>query len=1021
MYAQLYTKTVYSLLKSCLKIDDYIEFAKMNNIESLAITDEANVYGLIKFYKACTESNIKPVLGITVFIDTNAPLILLAKSNLGYKHLLQIASEVQLNENSLISFEKLKLFSADLIAIIPTKNNLFQHLIISNNKLIQEYFYSLKTIFNDNLYISLFPEVNDNIVKLNQLVITNGLNNKIELVALNEVRYIKQEDAITLSYLEAINKGEKINSQTINLFASNYCMLSESDFNNFFKNYQTAILNTKKIAQSCNVVIDFNKLYLPKYTTPNSISSAQYLKLLSKKGLEKRLNTQDIPIHYLERLKYELGVISKMNYSDYFLIVYDFVKYAKNNNIYVGPGRGSSAGSLVSYVLGITNVDPVEYHLLFERFLNPERISMPDIDLDFQDDRRDEVIKYVQNKYGKNNVAHIVAFGTFASRSATREVAKVMDIKESRINEIISFIDSKFSIEDNIKASPELQKLVSEYSEVNKLFTIAKKIESIPRNTTTHAAGIIICEEDLREISGLQNSFDDILQTQYEAKDLETLGLLKMDFLGIRNLTAISQILDLIKASYNIDIDLNIIPLNDSKTYRLIARGETTGIFQLESLGMRNVLQEIKASTFEDIVAVNALFRPGPMNNIPLYIARKNKTQSIDYLHNDLKPILEGTYGIIVYQEQIMMIAQKIAGYSLAQADLLRRAVSKKQKAVLEHERIVFVEKAVNNGYDKATSETLYNYIVKFGDYGFNRSHSVAYALISYQMAYLKANYLTPFMVVMLTNVIGSQSQTSRYIRDCKRYGIQILPISINMSYKIYVSENNNNIRVSFLVIKGIGQTASDAILSERQKGLFKNYFDFVSRCHSFLKQNIFQTLVFVGALDEFKLSKKTMIENYDKINDFCRFNPSGYFTDKIELVESVEEYSTSELMKREKDLLGFYLTTHPISKYIKENQDKSFILPSYTLKYIDKTIDLIGFIENIRKTKTKNNEEMATLTISDDTTSIIGVIFPRVYQKVKGELEKDHLYKITAKVQERNEKLQLVIYDLIKIDEALS
>ncbi len=1017
MYAQLYTKTVYSLLKSCLKIDDYIENAKKNNIKAIAITDEANVYGLIKFYKACKKADIKPILGITVFINAFAPLILLAKNNQGYKHLLQIASEVQLNESSLMSIDKLKNFSANLIAIIPTKNNFFQQLILSNNKLFQEYLNSLKKIFNNNLYISLFPEVNDNVANLNKLVINKAVDNQIALVALNEVRYTNQEDAITLRYLEAISKGEKINSQTINLFSSNFCLLSETDFNRFFINYHEAVLNTNKIAQDCNVFIDFNKLYIPKYTTPNSISSYDYLKILCKKGLEKRLDTSNIPFNYLERLKYELEVISKMNYIDYFLIVYDFVKYAKQNNIFVGPGRGSSAGSLVSYVLGITNIDPVEYNLLFERFLNPERISLPDIDLDFQDNRRDEVIKYVQNKYGKNNVAHIITFGTFASRSAIREVAKVMDIKDSRINEIVSFIDSKFNIEDNIKACPELQQLISEYSEVNKLFTIAKKIETIPRNTATHAAGIIICEDDLRGISGLQNSFDDILQTQYEANDLEALGLLKMDFLGIRNLTAISQILDLIKSSLNIDVDLNSIPLNDAKTYRLIARGETTGIFQLESLGMRNVLQDIKASTFEDIVAVNALFRPGPMNNIPLYIARKNKTQPIDYLHTDLKPILKSTYGIIVYQEQIMMIAQKIAGYSLAQADLLRRAVSKKQKAVLKHERLIFIERAVHNGYDKITSETLYDYIVKFGDYGFNRSHSVAYALISYQMAYLKANYLTPFMVVMLTNVIGSQSQTSRYLRDCKRYGIQILPISINKSYKLYVSEDNNNIRMSFLVTKGIGQTVSEAILAERKKGIFKNYFDFVNRCQPFLKQNIFQSLVFVGALDEFKLSKKTMIENYDKIIDYCRFNPSGYFTDKIELVEKSDEYSTSELMRREKDLLGFYLTAHPISKYIKENQEKNLILPSYTLKYVDKKIELVGFVENIRKTKTKNNEEMATLTITDDTVSIIGVVFPSVYQKLKRELTKDHLFMITSKVQERNEKLQLVIYDMKLID----
>ncbi len=1014
MYTQLYTKTVYSLLKSCLKIDDYVKKAKQYNMKALAMTDENNVYGLIKFYKACLKHQIKPILGITVFLKSNAPLILLAKNNNGYKNILKVSTEVQLNKE-MITLNQLKKNHQDLICIIPTQNSLF-HQLIHQNEAVNQYIHSLKKIFDLDLYLSISPEYNESTKLINQRMKEIGNHLDVSFVCLNEVKYLNQDDALVLRYVEAIDKGEKLNTHSIDLFSTNEYFIDPSEFETCFREYQEAIHNTNRIADMCQVTLDFNQFHLPRYQTPSSISSNEYLKALCKRGLEKRLKTKDIPTNYYERLKHELTIIQQMNFSDYFLIVYDFVKYAKKNKIYVGPGRGSSAGSLVSYVLGITNVDPIAYQLLFERFLNPERISMPDIDLDFQDDRRDEVIKYVQNKYGEKHVAHILAFGTFAARSAIREVGKVMGITDRRMNEIISFIDSRYTIEENVNRSKNLRNLIDEYKEINKLIKISKQIESNPRNTTTHAAGIIICEEDLSELCGLQPSLDEVLQTQYEAKDLECLGLIKMDFLGLRNLTAISEIVKLVKDTTGREIDINRIPLDNQKTYRLIARGETTGIFQLESDGMRNVLQEINASKFEDIVAVNALYRPGPMENIPRYIARKKQHEKVSYLHQDLIPILENTYGIIVYQEQIMMIAQKIAGYSLGSADLLRRAISKKQRDVLKKEGKKFVSSAMKHGYDQNTSETLYHYILRFGDYGFNRSHSVAYALISYQMAYLKANYISCFMVVMLSSVLGSESQTSRYIRDCKRYGIKIRSISINKSYNNYRIENNNNIRMSFLVTKGIGYNSALAIIEERAKGPFKNYIDFVFRCHQFLKQNVFEALVYVGALDEFGLTKKTMIENYHKLHDLYRFNPSGYFTDKIELEDYSEEYAVGELMKKEKAYLGFYLKAHPIRKYVETLKIKP-ILPSQTLKYLNKKINLVGFVESIRNITTKNKKEMVSLTISDDITSVYAVVFPKEYQKLKHILKENTLFKISCKVQERNQKVQLIIDDVEKIE----
>lgn len=1000
MYPQLYSKTVYSLLKSALKIDDYVIQGKKFNLSALAITDEENVYGIIKFYQACLRYNIKPIIGLTVFLD-NVPLILLAKTNDGYQNILQIATHRQINNQ--LTLNDLYNYRKDLICIIDTNYDVYLDLIKP-----------LKEIYYQDLYLSLFPEVSRNITNNNIKVLTVSKETNTLVVCINEVKYLTNQDAETLRYLEAIDKGEKISASEMMFLSTNNYLLAPNEFAEYFKEYQDALINTDNIAKMCNVTINFNSYYLPKYPTPNNVSSNDYLKALCTMGLKKRLQTSSIPKSYYERLKYELTVIEKMQFSDYFLIVYDFVKYAKKNDIYVGPGRGSSAGSLVSYVLGITNVDPIKYNLLFERFLNPERISMPDIDLDFQDDRREEVISYVQQKYGKYNVAHILAFGTFQSRSAIREIGKVMGIKDYRINEINSYINSQLSIKENIERNEELQKIISEYKDISKLFSLAQKIESIPRNTTTHAAGIIICDEDLRKLTALKPSIGDVLQTQLEAQDLEALGLVKMDFLGIRNLSAISQIIELIKKNYNINININHIPLDNAKTYRLIARGETSGIFQLESKGMRELLQEMEVKTFEDIVATNALYRPGPMDNIPQFIARKKQKQKIEYLHPDLIPILESTYGIIVYQEQIMMIAQKIAGYSLGEADLLRRAISKKEKAVLENERIKFISRAIDNGYDKNTSEKLYDYIVRFGDYGFNRSHSVAYALISYQMAYLKANYLVEFMTVMLSSVLGSEVQTNKYLKDCKRYGISILPISINKSYNNYQIENNSSIRVALLVIKGVGKTVCDALINERNKGLFKDYIDFVFRCSKFLKQNVFETLVFSGALDEFNLSKKTMIENYQKIIDFYRFNPSGYFTNKINLDVDLGEYPVSFLMEKEFLTLGFYLNTHPVQKY--KDKYQNIITPSETLKYLNKEIELIAFIENIRKLHTKKGEEMAMVLLSDDTTSIYGVVFPRVYNLIKERLDNKILVKVRCLVQERLQKLQVVIFDITMI-----
>lgn len=1002
VYIQLFTKSVYSLLKSSLKIESYVEMAKSFGMSALALTDEANVYGLIQFYKACEKAQIKPILGVSLYLP-NYTLIALAKDEEGYKNVLKLATIAQLKDD--LSYDMIEPYLFHLVLILPIEHQPFENLLLSKQfSMIEEHVKPLRKF--QSLYIGI-PFVGDNNLKTSIVELSHHLH--LPLVALNEVKALDIEGIETLRYLEAIREGTHIQfaESPMNL---NHHFLDPSILR--LNPEEEAIINTSRIADQCNVTLDFSNLHFPKYQSPDGVSSIDYLKLLCLKGLEKRLNNT-IPSNYLERLKYELQVIQNMNFSDYFLVVYDYVKYAKQHDILVGPGRGSAAGSLVAYVLGITNVDPIEYHLLFERFLNPERVSMPDIDIDFEDTRRDEIIQYVQQKYGKNHVSHIVAFGTFASRSAIREIAKVMGIPATRLNEIISYVDSTSTIEQNIEQNQSLQTLLDEFADLRKLFTIASKIEGIPRNTTTHAAGIVISGTPLTDITGLQPGLNGIYQSQFEAKDLEAVGLVKMDFLGLRNLSMLHQMVDLIRMNHHIELELSQLPFHDKETFKLIARGETTGIFQLESDGMRKVLRDIQASTFEDIVAVNALFRPGPMDNIGTYIKRKSKQEPMEFLHPDLEPILSPTYGIIVYQEQIMQIAQKIAGYTLGRADLLRRAVSKKQRQVLEEERAIFISGALNNGYEKSTAETLYDYIVKFGDYGFNRSHSVAYSLISYQLAYLKTHYPTEFMCVLLSSVVGSEGQTNRYIRECRKYGISILPVSINKSHKVYTIEDTKSIRMPLLALKGLGHNMVQSLLLEREEGEFTSYVDFVKRTRSFLKQNVFRALIYSGACDEFQLTKRAMIENYDHIIDFLRFNPSGYFDQQLTL-EKVEEYSVEELMRREKELLGYYLTTHPIKTYLKTIQNRTFLLPSEALYKLDQPITIVGFVEDAKERVTKKADRMMVLTLSDETVTLSAVIFPNQYSYIhdqqKLEIQAYKLYRFQGKMQLNNQKKQFIV-----------
>src|SRR5690554_2406603 len=715
-FCNLYIQTEYSMLNSAIPIKKLVAHAKALNMKSLAITDD-NMHGVIKFYQECIKKGIKPIIGLRLKIKENDYLLLYAETYLGYQNLLSLATVQALKEE--VSLETLKKHHYDVISVIPSVESEVTKTFLSGDTVASLNLLNLyKEIYQDDLYFGLDLQTNSMKANIDNLIsFANKAN--VKAVAINKTNYLKPEDMTLYKIIKCIGLG--INNYTHTEKELNSAFLKNVDI---FKDYPELIKNTERIAEKCNLEITFGKLHLPKYDNENS---NKFLSDLCKVGLNKRLVNRKVNVKkYRDRLLHELDIIQKMGFSDYFLIVYDYVKYAKQHNIIVGPGRGSAPSSLVSYSLGITDIDPIEYNLLFERFLNPERLTMPDIDVDFPDNKRDQVIKYMKDRHGLMRVAHISTFGTFGPRMALRDVARVKGFSNKKLDIIIKLVPSTgISLTKLMKTNKDIAKMIADDEEVKQLFSLAAKLEGIPRHLSTHAAGIIMADQDLIAYTPLQKGINGLYQTQYEARDLEALGLVKMDILGLRNLTIIQEVLDSIKNRTGKQLNLNDIPLDDKPVYEMIARGDTDGLFQLESQGMRNVLRNLKTSSFMDIVNANALYRPGPMEMIPSFVARKFNKEPVTYLHPDLEEILKPTYGTIVFQEQIMLIAEKFAGYSLGMADILRRAVSKKDQALIEKERERFVENAVKKGYTSKISNEIYDYIAKFANYGFNKSHSV--------------------------------------------------------------------------------------------------------------------------------------------------------------------------------------------------------------------------------------------------------------------------------------------------------
>ncbi len=981
MYISLYVKSNYSLLSSMLKIDDVIAYALKQKAPFCVIND-INMYGTMEFIKKCNQNKIKPIISLAIKYQ-ESEIILFAKNYQGYKSLIKLST---IQSEHLLTREDLKKYNKELLVVLPYSSlNLFTE---------------MQSIYDD-LYLGYTN------LKEEQKVKEMSTN----YVFFKEALYLNKKDYDLLNYLYLIRDGKTI-TDDISYDVLNHELIQE-DITSLSDS--EGLNNTFLICEKCNVEFPPSKLLLPIYKETKDLSSDKYLFELAKKGLSKRLNN-DINDQYKKRLSYELKIINQMGFCNYFLVVYDFIRYAKKNNILVGPGRGSAAGSLVSYSLGITDIDPIKYDLLFERFLNPERKTMPDIDTDFPDNKRQQVIDYVISRYGKKNVSGIITFGTLGIKQVIRDVSRVLNIPIYKVDALSKFVPN-FTHEKLIDfyQKNELFKFrIDSDKDLTKMFKIATKIEGFPRHTSSHAAGIIMSAVELDEVIPLTWS-DDIYLSGYSMEYLENLGLLKMDFLGLKNLTIISNILEDVKKNYNINIDFSTIPLDDKEVISLFAKADTLGIFQFESTGMRNFLKKLKPSNFEDIFAAIALFRPGPADNIDTYIKRKNNQEKVEYLDPCLKKILANTYGIIIYQEQIIQVANIFAGYSLGEADILRRAMSKKKLELLQEEETKFIKKSQAKGHSYETSKKIFDLILKFAGYGFNRSHSVAYSIIAYKMAYLKNYYKHEFFANLLTNVIGSESKTKQYIEEAKANHIIVEKPNINYSSDKYIV-HNKKIIFPFSNLKSIGTVAAKSILTAKNDGIFSDVYDCISRLViAGVTKKTIECLILTDALKDFGYNRKTLFYNLDSLFNYAELtkdlDPSLVMKPEIEYYK---EYSEEEILDFEKEIFGFYLTHHPTTNYYKNNENCIRLKDIKT--YFNKRVEVLVLIDKIKVIETKKKEKMAFIDGSDETAKMSFTMFPKIYNKFP-TLKRGDILKVYGNVEKRLDEYQIIINNLEQLN----
>lgn len=1011
MFGHLQIMSAFSFQSSTILIPDLILDASAKHMEALALTDKNNMFAALEFSEECLNHGIKPIFGMeaNVMIEGEIyPFVLLAIDDVGYFDLVKISCDINFNEDKCIDFHLLAEYKEHLYVISGCSQGIVERLVAKEMEdeavrylqLFKETFHNHYYVMIQNHHIKLQQTLNERLISLANYV-------RVKVICSNEVCYLKPTDALAVDLMQAALHGETLDRKYQPLTEEKY-LKTESEMRALFPS--EIIEETIAVLQSCRATIPLHEKHLPAYPVPHRGNAWDYLLSLCKVGLKKRFQGQTISKEYIERLKNELTIIHQMGFDDYFLIVWDYVRFAKIHKITVGPGRGSAAGSLVAYVLGITNIDPIKYNLLFERFLNPERVSMPDIDIDFQDNRRDEVIEYVIEKYGQDHAAQIVTFNTYGPRVAIKDMGKVMGIPLPRLEIIAKMIPTgaknKKTITQMYQTSAQFQSMINQDILLKKIVGATSVIEHLPRNISTHAAGVILSKQPLRDVIPLIKGPTSTLMSQYSKDYIEKVGLLKMDFLGLKNLTMIDYICKDIERETGEILQMNQLPLDDQKTYKLIARADTYGVFQLESQGMRNLLIKMKPHCFDDIVAAVALFRPGPMENIPLYLKYRSSQEKINYLLPELEPILESTYGVMIYQEQIMQIAQKIAGFSLARADILRKATSKKEAKLMQSMKNEFVQGAIDNGHSEKKAIELFELIEKFADYGFNKAHSVAYGYVAYQLAYLKANYPLYFFASILSNEMNSDTTKLHCIQECKTYHVDILPPSVNYSHARFMVENRQ-IRYSLLAIKNVGYAGYKAIVEERKKGLFTDIFDFMMRMdESKLSKKMIESLIDAGAFDEFGLSRNTIKKNLDTISDYGNLKNSLGIDEKPVL--TIYKDFQEDKLSREKDVLGIYLSMHPI-ELMKEKITVPYVNVSSLYEYVKKTVNVVVQIQRVKNITDRKGNEMCFIDIFDESGSVDGVVFSSQYKSIGMILKKGNICLINGKVDFKD-KLSLIV-----------
>lgn len=1104
-FVHLHVHSEYSLLDGAARIRDLVSQAAESGMTAMALTDHGVMYGAIPFYKACKQHGIKPIIGCEVYYTAGSRkekaarkdqpihhLLLLAKNEIGYRNLMKLSSIGHLegfHYKPRVDAEVLQQYHEGIICLSACLGGeIPQHLLHEQPEEAKKAALRYQAIFGEDFYIELQDHHIPEQKKVMPLLINLAKELNIPLVATNDVHYLTEEDAKTQDVLICIGTGKTMDDEGRFRIPTNQLYLKDSEqMESLFRHVPEAITNTNVIADRCELELTFGESLLPSYyPIPDELSPERYLEQLCRTGLEQRYQDtmywtdpqerQNIE----ERLNYELKVIGSMGFADYFLIVWDFMKYAHAQGIVTGPGRGSSAGSLVAYVLEITNVDPIKYKLLFERFLNPERITMPDIDIDFSDLRRDEVIEYVVSKYGRDHVAQIITFGTLAARAAVRDVGRALNVPYADTDKAAKLIPAQvgMTISKALDQVPELRDRYEKSAPVREMIDTALKVEGMPRHASTHAAGVVISSGVLTDIVPIQEGSEIAVLTQYPMESLESIGMLKMDFLGLRTLSIMERCMTWIAEQEGHPVDFSKISDHDPQTYEMLSQGDAMGVFQMESPGVRRVLRDLKPTAFEDIVSVVALYRPGPMDFIPKYIESKHGRTVPEYPHPDLEPILSDTYGIIVYQEQIMQIASQMAGFTLAEADLLRRAVSKKKREILDEERVHFVKGSIEQSYTEQEANVVYDMIVRFADYGFPRAHAAAYGVLAFQTAYLKAHYPVQFIASMLTAVMGTHRKVAEYVLECRRIGIEVLPPDVNTSGVTFTpvtaamqqeleqqllskesatddenaeaqdtassseslnssqtSSSTGNIRFGLGAVKNVGTQAINSIIKERQDRPYDSLIDFCRRVDpKACNKRVIESLIQAGAFDSLpghRAQLLTMLD--DTIKEAAKWRKEReelqieMFAD-LGFVEThnwevsypdVAPYTTGEQLEFERELLGLYLSGHPLDDYEQVIEDSGLSRLMNLHEGEDESIVAVaGMVVSLKLITTKQGKSMAFMELEDQIERCEVVLFPEVWRKSSALVDKGLLLSVRGKLQKEDEGFKLLAEEVVTLSE---